>query len=159
MSLYLYFIFLSSWFFTSVLIDMVAIPAIFRNVSIISEAGTVGMIVFGKYNILEVLFSLGTLITLWLNRNIDYFKVLFGLLLVLLMIAMAYTFHLSPEITEINTKLYNDETSEQLLTQLQASHDYYHQLYVGIEKAKVLMLFCVLVLSLYLFSKKQGKQS
>lgn len=155
MSKYLYFICISSWFFTSVVIDMVAVPAVFRNVSNIAEAGTVGMIVFSKYNILELVFSLGSLISIYLNKTIAKFNYIFAALFILFINATVYTFYLSPRIVEINKKLYRDEIALDIKETLQAAHDFHHHLYVGLEKGKVILLLLLLGFSLYLFNKKE----
>jgi hypothetical protein len=155
MSRYLYFLFLGSWFFTSILVDGIAVPAVFRNVSKIAEAGTVGMIVFGRYNILEVFFSLGLLITAWQNRSLKYFKVLYGLLILLFINALNYTIYLSPSITNINKQLYNDETGSALKEQLRNTHEMFHQLYVSLEKGKVVILLFLMGLSFYLYYQKE----
>jgi hypothetical protein len=144
---------LGAWFFTSLVIDIVAVPAVFRNVSKIAEAGTVGMIVFSKYNILELVFALGLLITAYFNRSVQYFKYFFSVLVLLTINALLYTFYLSPSIIKINEKLYNDSTAEAVKNTLQHSHDFFHQLYVGLEKGKVLILLLLIIFSLIQFSK------
>ncbi len=46
--------FILCWFFMTVLVDIVAIPTVFRNISNLEEGGRIGMTIFGRFNLFEI---------------------------------------------------------------------------------------------------------
>ncbi|MBY0412633.1 MAG: hypothetical protein K2Q18_00635, partial [Bdellovibrionales bacterium] len=47
-----------AWFLMTVLVDIVTIPTVFRNSTSITDAGKIGMTVFGRFNVFEIVFAL-----------------------------------------------------------------------------------------------------
>lgn len=125
----------------SVLIDFVAAPAIFRNVSNLQEAGTLGMVIFKAFNSLELVLSLiifGLAFSLCRNNKIK--KPWLVLFTALVMWAGFFRLYLSPSIIDINQARYElSEESEEFET-LSNEHRFYHKLYVKMEGAKVIFL-------------------
>lgn len=138
--------FLTFWLAPSVLVDFVAAPSIFRNVSSLQEAGTLGMIIFKSLNTLEVLLALPVLILSGLLAREEKIKKYFMPLFVLLFIwAGMFRFYISPTIIDINEKRYELSETSSEYKELSNQHDFYHKLYVKLEGAKVIMLVAGLV--------------
>ena len=52
---------ITAWFLMTLLVDIVAIPTVFKNISNLEEGGRIGMSIFGKFNCLEIFLALGVL--------------------------------------------------------------------------------------------------
>jgi len=133
--------FLAFWMAPSVLIDFVAAPAIFRNVSNIEEAGTLGMVIFKAFNSLELVLSLVIFgLAFHLSRKNILKKPWLILFSVLVMWAGFFRFYLSPSIIEINKERYQLSEESEKFEILSKEHRFYHKLYVKMEGAKVIFL-------------------
>ena len=51
----------SSWLAMTCIVDFVAVPAIFRNISNLEQAGKLGVLIFGKFNRLEFVLGIFSL--------------------------------------------------------------------------------------------------
>ena len=154
MNLYRLLIF-ASWFSMSCLINFVAIPAVFRNVSKLSEAGNVGMIVFGRFNGLELVCALLTALLFFypiLKNKVEvrFFKLKSALQIFLIVLTCSYVFHLTPKIKDINTNraLLSENGETQKLEALELEHDKYHKLYVKLDSVKLLSLLTLLAMGI-----------
>lgn len=147
MKIKLLIMFITFWIAPSVLIDFVAAPAIFRNVSSLQEAGTLGMVIFKAFNSLEVVLSLivfGLSFSLVRANKIKKpWLVLFSLLV---MWAGFFRFHVSPTIIDINRARWELPEQSAEYKKLTRDHQFYHKLYVKMEGTKVILLIAGLVM-------------
>lgn len=138
-----------AWFATSCLIDFVAVPTVFRTVSKLAEAGAVGMTIFSKYNVVEVvcgliilIYSLKSVMLKGIGRKVFALcsVVVFG-------IALAYQFHVSPSIIKINNERAKYEMEEEQYKELTITHNFYHKLYVRMDSVKVSLLLVMMIMA------------
>ena len=139
--------FFTFWMAPSILIDFVAAPSIFRNVSDLQEAGTLGMVIFKTFNSLEVILSLFVFgLGFALVRENKIKKPWIILFTVLVMWAGFFRFHISPTIIEINRARWELPEQSMEYEKLSKDHNFYHQLYVKMEGTKVILLLIGLVM-------------
>ena len=138
--------FILCWFFMSVLVDIVAIPAVFRNISNLEEGGRIGMIVFGRFNCFEIFFGIFILLGALSPREKS--KLMIGIALFLLVLSIFYTVFMTPMIAETTIKIHQIAATDPQYEVLQNQHNLYHKLYRSFDTAKLLVLlaFSVLVI-------------
>lgn len=135
------------WLAPSVLIDFVAAPAIFRNVSSLQEAGTLGMVIFKSFNSLELVLSLIILVIsglLIMEKKLK--KLWLGFFILLVFWASFFRFYVSPTIVEINTERWELPEDSKKYESLTNSHQFYHELYVKMEGTKVILLLGAIII-------------
>lgn len=137
--------FILSWFFMSILVDIVAIPTVFKNISNLQEAGKIGMTIFGRFNCFEIFF--GVFILLGVVSLQKKSKLMISISVTLLILSIFYTFYMTPVISQTNLRIHQLAVTDPLYEVLEKQHNYYHQLYRYFDTAKllVLLLFATLV--------------
>ena len=148
--------FILCWFFMSVLVDVVAIPAVFRNISNLEEGGKIGMIVFGRFNCFEIFF--GTFILLGVLSFREKSKLIILTSLSLLILSLFYTFHMTPMIAEASIKIHQISVNDALYEVLKKQQNDYHMLYRSLDTAKLLVLLVFAILVVRLNIKKDQKE-
>ncbi len=148
-----------SWFFATIFIDFIAAPNIFRNVSSLKEAGTLGGIIFTSFNVIELILACFLIILALLYRNKSIAsKIVKVLSLATLILAVIYTFKLSPGIKEANISKSNyietDEEYQIFDEQLRS----YHKTYVRLDSFKLIALLTMCGISLTHLSKLNTKE-
>jgi hypothetical protein len=141
--------FMTFWLAPSVLIDFVAAPAIFRNVSSLQEAGILGMVIFKSFNTVELILSLIILVIgslLVMESKLK--KAWLGFFILLVFFAGFFRFYVSPTIVDINRKRWELPESSEEYKSLTNSHNFYHNLYVKMEGTKVIILLGAIILIL-----------
>lgn len=148
-----------AWFATSCLIDFVAVPTVFRTVSKLTEAGAVGMTIFSKYNVVEVLCGLVILIYALKSAMIKGIgRKVFALFSVVVFgIALAYQFHVSPKIIQINTERAQYEMESVEYQKISVEHNFYHKLYVRMDSVKVTLLLIMMIMAFLRLPKGEKK--
>lgn len=142
----------ASWFVATIFIDFFAVPNVFRTVSSRDEASSLGVIIFSKFNLFELIFAL--LISLTIFK--DYVKnngkkVLLSFSFLLLIFPALYNFQYSPMIKKNNElKIQNGEDET-----VQANLDFYHKLYVRTDAVKLFILLYVLVHGNIILAKRE----
>lgn len=140
-------VFLTFWLAPSILIDFVAAPAIFRNVSNLQEAGTLGMVIFRAFNSLEIILSVGVFITSFLLMKEGKFKkpwiILFSTVVIF---AGIFRFHVTPTIIDVNRERWELPEDSARYIELTEKHSFYHQLYVKMEGTKVILILAGLIM-------------
>lgn len=131
---------LVAWFLMTVLVDMVAIPAVFRNSSSILDAGKIGMIVFSRFNFFEVVFGLIVLLGALANVSLLKNKKWLYFVIPLVILSLIYKFHMTPMITNTTWEIQKTDRLDPLYGVLQAQHAYYHNLYKYCDTAKLVYL-------------------
>jgi len=148
--------FILCWFFMSVLVDVVAIPAVFRNISNLEEGGKIGMIVFGRFNCFEIFF--GTFILLGVLSYIEKSKLMILTALSLLILSLFYTFHMTPMIAQASVKIHQISVNDALYEVLKKQQNDYHMLYRSLDTVKLLVLLVFAILVIRLNIKKDQKE-
>lgn len=138
--------FILCWFFMSVLVDIVAIPTIFKNISNLQEGGKIGMTVFGRFNCFEIFF--GIFILLGVLSPVKKSKLMISVSVALLMLSLFYTFYMTPMIAQTSIQIHQLAVTDPQYEILGRQHNYYHALYRYLDTAKllVLLLFAFLVM-------------
>ena len=151
----LVFAFLLVWFFTTVLVDIIVIPNVFRTLNDVQLAGKVGMVVFHKFNLFEIFFSSIIFIGISLNSRRKIGEIVLSFALFCL--SLIYTFVMTPKITEISLKISQTNIADPLYAELQSNHAFYHNMYRNFDSAKllVLLIFIITTLVLKLRNKKE----
>jgi hypothetical protein len=122
----------------SVLVDVVAIPTVFKNISIMQEGGKIGMIIFGRFNGFEIFF--GLMILLGVLSHQKKSKLMIGLASVLLALSIIYTFYMTPMIAKAGVDLHLVNPNDPQYEILTKNHRFYHSLYRSLDTAKLISL-------------------
>ena len=112
--------FILCWFFMSLLVDVVAIPTVFKNISNLEEGGKIGMIVFGRFNCFEIFF--GVCILLGVLSFQEKSKIMIGAAILLLSLSLFYTFLMTPLIADTSIKIHQILASDPQYEILQKQH-------------------------------------
>lgn len=130
--------FILCWFFMSVLVDIVAIPTVFKNISNLQEAGKIGMTVFGRFNCFEIFFAVFILLGVLSPRKKS--KLMISISITLLLLSLFYTFYMTPLIAETTIKMHQIAITDPQYEILQKQHNCFHTLYRYFDTAKLLVL-------------------
>ena len=148
--------FILCWLFMSILVDVVAIPAVFRNISNLEEGGRIGMIVFGRFNCFEIFF--GTFILLGVLSPKEKSKLMIVISVLLLLLSLLYTFYMTPMIAESSIKIHQISVNDKLYEVLKKQQNDFHLLYRSFDTAKLLVLIIFASLVTRLNIKKIHKE-
>lgn len=129
-----------AWFFMSVLVDIITIPTVFRNSSSIVDAGKIGMTVFGRFNIFEIIFALVVISGAWVKYRDLKHKIWMFLAIPLVALSLIYKFYMTPMITNTTYEIHQTQTSDPQYAVLQEKHAFYHNSYRKLEYVKLLLL-------------------
>ena len=129
-----------SWFFMTVLVDFIAIPTVFRNISKISEAGKIGMTVFGRFNYFEIFFAVILLIISFSYKTQKRWNKFIIIVVPLFILSLLYTFKFTPAITYYGTEINQTMVTSPIYAELQSNLAFYHKLYRIMDSIKLLTL-------------------
>jgi hypothetical protein len=126
-------------------VDIIAVPAVFKNVTKVEEAGKVGMRVFTMFNRLE--FALATII---LIGSIALFKMHQKKLIlivstVLFCWSISYNLFFTPQIVYYTKMLHTSLVTDPMMATYQINHSFYHQLYRYLDTTKMIMIIYMMV--------------
>lgn len=130
--------FILCWFFMSVLVDIVAIPTVFKNISNLQEAGKIGMTVFGRFNLFEIFFGIFILLGVLSPRTKS--KLMISIAVTLLLLSFFYTFYMTPMIAQTSIKIHQISVTDPQYELLSIQHNFYHKLYRYFDTGKLLLL-------------------
>lgn len=135
------FVILGMWIGMTCLIDFVAVPAVFRNVSSRQEAGTLGMIIFNTFNYVEVVFAVLFASCTFLFKEKIKLKKTYGFLCTfLILLSLTYAFYMSPRITEVNRVKWNLQEGTREYQVLNQEHQFLHSTFRKTDSVKILIL-------------------
>ena len=135
------FVILGMWIGMTCLIDFVAVPAVFRNVSSRQEAGTLGMIIFNTFNYVEVVFAVLFASCAFLFKEKIKLKKTYGFLCTfLILLSLTYAFYMSPRITEVNRAKWNLQEGTGEYQVLNQEHQFLHSTFRKTDSVKILIL-------------------
>ncbi|MFA6235889.1 MAG: hypothetical protein WC635_01070 [Bacteriovorax sp.] len=130
--------FLTAWFFMTVLVDIVAIPTVFRNISNLEEAGKIGMTLFGKFNCIEMFFGMCVLLGTVSIKEMPKWLVAFPVLL--LSFSIVYTFYMTPMIARTGIEMHAVAVTDPQYAVFKHQLKIYHDIYRYFDTTKLLML-------------------
>jgi hypothetical protein len=136
--------FILCWFFMSVLVDIVAIPTVFKNISNLQEAGKIGMTVFSRFNCFEIFFAIFILLGVTSPREKS--KLMISISIALLLLSFFYTFYMTPLIAQTTIKMHQISIADPQYEILQKQHNCFHTLYRYFDTAKLLVLLAFAVI-------------
>ena len=149
-----YLVLLSLWWGWTVLTDFVIVPTVFRHIDIFFQAGELGIAVFSRLNNLEVMVSsaLVGLLSYQTLKNKNAFKFLIMGILVW-MISLVFFSYLTPKIIEL-TSLWKQAdlmglTSLKGIPDIQEEHHFFHNLYIGLDVAKLTIISIMISWGIY----------
>lgn len=149
--------FLFCWFFMTVLVDIIAIPTVFRNISNLEEGGRIGMTIFGRFNIFENIF--GILVLLGVLSHERKSKLFVGLATSLLILSFVYTFYMTPMIGGLSLKIHQVAVTDPMYEILKKEHGAYHVMYRNFDSIKLfaLIFFSVAILRFNLKTNRRNE--
>ena len=147
----LFLITVSLWWGWTILVDIFIIPTVFKTIDQFFQAGDLGIAVFSKLNNLEVV--LGSILVGLFSYQVTKNKKALPLLvlsMVVWLIAMTYFSFLTPKLIEL-TELWKRTdlmgiTGVAGIPDVQQAHQHYHNLYIGLDVIKLLLLSAMLLI-------------
>jgi hypothetical protein len=141
----LFLICAGSWLAQTILVDLFVVPTLFRTLDQFFVAGTIGMKLFQKMNLFDMTWAFGLFLFSLHRQNIFLRMIVFSLLL----LAATYFIHLTPHLVNL-TELWKQAESQGTIgiatySDIQQEHQFYHNLYRGLEGVKIFLLGFVLV--------------
>lgn len=142
-------ILVSIWWGWTVIIDFAVVPTVFRVITDFFNAGELGIALFSKLNLFEiVLSSLLIVISLIQLKNTGRGKIQLALALSAWAIVMFYFAYLTPKIIHLTDLWKTAETVNKLglagINDIQQEHQFFHRMYVGLDSLKLLILTFIL---------------
>ena len=146
-------IFLSLWLGWAVLVEFIVIPAVFRIVDTFFTAGNLGIEIFRKVNVLELLAAAVVVsATTLIFRNNKKSWPLLTLAVIALVLVLNNHFYLVPRLTVLTEDWSKTglvaENFRHLLPEYQQEHQFFHKLYFGLAGLKLLLLLSLISLVL-----------
>jgi hypothetical protein len=145
----LFIILTSVWWAWTFLVDFFVIRTVFKIVDSFWTAGRLGMTLFTKLNLLELIVStaLITLLALHVRQKKESTPIFIASFLTWL-IAVTYFTYLTPKLTHL-TELWQQAdlmglTAVKGIPDIQQEHQFFHNLYIGIDSVKFLLLTIML---------------
>jgi hypothetical protein len=141
----LFLILTAIWWGWTVLIDMVTIPTIFKTIDDFFIAGNLGIALFSQLNILEVvcgsaLVALAAVMT----RNDRNKLIIFILSLLTFTIALYFLTYLTPKIATLTALWKHTDlmglSGTASIPDIQQEHQFFHELYIGLDVVKLIGL-------------------
>ncbi len=134
---------LASWLSLVTYTDFIIVPTVFKTLTSRVQAGELGMKVFSALGSFEVLTSIILFfcaIAIFKKFRTKRAGYLFVFATVLCGFALLGKFYMTPKITELNILKYTlSETSPDFI-KADRDHQFYHDLYVKLDGAKLLLL-------------------
>ena len=158
-------ILVSMWWAWTALIDFVVIPTTFRTISDFFNAGELGIALFSKLNLLEILLGLsmtGLSIMALKKAPSKRSKIQVVLAALAWLICLNYFFYLTPKISELTQLWKNADSTGSVgisgFSDIQQSHQLYHRIYVGLDSLKLIILSAILFMCL-LKKEREGAKA
>lgn len=148
--------FIVAWFFMTVLVDIVAVPTVFRNISNLEEGGKIGMTIFGAFNRIEIFLGLTIFLgTLSLKEKS---KLMIFIAALLLAFSLFYTFFMTPMIANTSIQIHLTAVTDPQYEVLKKQHHTYHELYRYFDTTKLLILLLFAGLAIRFNLKRMHKE-
>jgi hypothetical protein len=138
-------IFFAAWFWTTALVDFVAVPTVFRTIESLAEAGRVGIKIFSLYNLLEIFFGTVLVFCVFKLRAQKWGKLIVVWCVILLIQVLFYKFYITKEIANAATQMHTLDALSPEFAKLVDTRAFYHQLYVNLDKFKLCSLLFLII--------------
>lgn len=144
----------SIWWGWTALTDFAVVPTVFRIVPDFFVAGELGIALFSKLNLLEVIVA-SVLVTLSVFhlRKFHSGKIQLFCAAATFIIVMFYFSFLTEKIVTLTELWKRADQSGQMgiagIVDIQQEHQFYHRIYVGLDSLKLLCLTFILGMSLF----------
>jgi hypothetical protein len=149
-----FLVLVSLWWGWTFLVDMIIIRTAFGLIDNFFQAGDLGVAIFSKLNNLEVVAGSFLVVVLSLNtkRNRRALPILI-MSVITWLIGMTYLSYLTPKLIEL-TDLWRQTdlmglTSVAGIPDVQQEHQFYHNLYIGLDSVKLVLLSIMLGLGIW----------
>lgn len=138
-------ILVSIWWGWTVIIDFAVVPTVFKIVNDFFNAGELGIALFSKLNLFEILVSsLLIVVSVIYLKQSGRGKIQLALAVSAWAIVMFYFAYLTPKIIYLTDLWKTAETVQKLglagINDIQQEHQFYHRMYVGLDSIKLLIL-------------------
>lgn len=134
----------SIWWGWTVLIDFAVVPTVFRTINDFFNAGELGIALFSKLNIFEVIISSGLVVVSGLLLKQNKKKLPLILSCLCFAIVMFYFAYLTPKIIYLTDLWKEADAANQIgiagIADIQQEHQFYHRIYVAVDTVKLLGL-------------------
>lgn len=138
-------ILVSIWWGWTVIIDFAVVPTVFRVINDFFNAGELGIALFSKLNLFEMLLSSLLIVVSVIHlKKVGRGKTQLALAVSAWMIVMFYFSFLTPKIIHLTELWKNAEANNQIglagINDIQQEHNFFHRMYVGLDSLKLLIL-------------------
>ena len=155
-------ILVSIWWGWTVIIDFAVVPTVFSIINDFFNAGELGVALFSKLNIFELVVS-SLLLIIASSYLLIYKKqkTTFALILSAWIITLIYFFYLTPKLILL-TELWKKADAANLIgisgiSDIQQEHQFFHKIYVTVDSLKLLILS--IILGLQIVKKERSLES
>lgn len=137
-------ILVSIWWGWTVIIDFAVVPTVFSTINDFFNAGELGIALFSKLNIFEVILSSALIVTSACYLKTEKKKLPLILSVVSFAIVMFYFSYLTPKIVYLTDLWKQASATNQIgiagIADIQQEHQFFHRIYVGVDTVKLLNL-------------------
>lgn len=141
---------IGAWVVGLLVVDFVIAPTIFQTVPNRALAGNLAMILFKKWNLIEMVCAILLGLLFFIPKRRSWIHLLASLITI--MATFWEGLYLIPKLSTIALGIY--EATNSGIENLEQEMAIYHQHYVWLDSGK--LLFLLILLGLYLFSKEKG---
>lgn len=147
-------ILVSAWWAWTFLVDFFIIKTVFTHIDDFWKAGQLGMAVFTKLNNLELVTAtvVTGLLAIQLKKNKSVLP-LFIISLVTWSISLVYFSYLTPKIIDLTDLWHKADlfglTAVSGIPDIQQEHQFYHNMYIGIDSMKLTLLTIMMGLGVW----------
>ena len=143
-------ILIASWIACTALVDFAVVPTLFRNMDNFFEAGEMGILLFTRFNLVEIVIASALVALSWISlfHGNKTSKIIFISSLLLWIIVMLYIYYLTPSITKLTILWKQAEAIGAQgingIADVQQAHQSQHRLYIWLDSLKLLVLVFLL---------------
>ena len=144
----------SIWWGWTAIIDFAIVPTVFKVINDFFNAGELGIALFSKLNLLEVILaSLLVVVAALQLKQEARGKIQLFLACSAWLIVIFYFSYLTPKLIELTDLWKEAELVNKIgiagINDIQQEHQSYHRMYVGLDSLKLLILTFILGMSLF----------
>ncbi len=144
----------SIWWGWTALVDFAIVPTVFRTIPDFFQAGELGIALFSKLNLFELVIATALVIACVYQLRIHkQGKIQLIASLCAWVIVIFYVGYLTDKLIELTDLWMKADASNQVgiagIIDIQQEHQYYHRVYVGLDSLKLLCLTFMLAAGLW----------
>jgi hypothetical protein len=153
----------SLWWGWTTLIDFIVVPTAFRTINDFFNAGELGVALFSKLNLLEILVGLFLFLLSLILFNQTPTKKIKALIILITcawLLSLFFYVFLTPKISELSRWWKESDLLGTVgthgIADIQQHHQFYHGLYVWLDSFKLFILSCII--GLLIFGKENQSE-